>query len=288
MAIRKSFYYDPIRQGYDTNSWRTISGAPALVGSRLTLDNQAGIGAAIIHYVDFVKGEMVFDVNVPTVPTAGTNRSFGASRPNTSAYILFSLGATLTCITSDGTTTTSSSAITWDSNWTSANTIFKIRWEAGGAKFFVNNTQVYAVSDDSVPYGPLSLYLSDDSDSSMTIGDIVVKATQSAVYVSGTATTDTSVPTTNGNLSMASTITVAENVSLLVPTYYLPYSTGSFASNITVSDIISVIWGTAIPLFTQAVTVGENLVMFTNIQTMPLLSSTITVSENIALVKVSP
>ena len=70
MAIRKSFYYDPIRQGYDTNSWRTISGAPALVGSRLTLDNQAGIGAAIIHYVDFVKGEMVFDVNVPTVPTA--------------------------------------------------------------------------------------------------------------------------------------------------------------------------------------------------------------------------
>ena len=268
MAIRKSFYYDPIRQGYDTNSWRTISGAPALVGSRLTLDNQAGIGAAIIHYVDFVKGEMVFDVNVPTVPTAGTNRSFGASRPNTSAYILFSLGATLTCITSDGTTTTSSSAITWDSNWTSANTIFKIRWEAGGAKFFVNNTQVYAVSDDSVPYGPLSLYLSDDSDSSMTIGDIVVKATQSAVYVSGTATTDTSVPTTNGKLSMASTITVTEDFTPQIPILFTNPN-NIMSSVIILSDTIT-------DLIRGNVTTG----MIRN----PINNDPVTTTENISLV----
>ena len=123
MAIRKSFYYDPIRQGYDTNSWRTISGAPALVGSRLSIDNSAGIGASIIHQVDFVKGEMVFDVNVPTAPTSGTNRSFGASSPNTSAYILFSFSGTLNCITSDGTTTTSSGTIAWDPNAMSSFTV---------------------------------------------------------------------------------------------------------------------------------------------------------------------
>ena len=268
MAIRKSFYYDPIRQGYDTNSWRTISGAPALVGSRLTLDNQAGIGAAIIHYVDFVKGEMVFDVNVPTVPTAGTNRSFGASRPNTSAYILFSLGDTLTCITSDGTTTTSSSAITWDSNWTSANTIFKIRWEAGGAKFFVNNTQVYAVSDDSVPYGPLSLYLSDDSDSSMTIGDIVVKATQS--YVLTPKTSDSSVPVVTGKLSISQSVTVSDVFTPLIPTLLMNPS-NIISSAITISDVIA-------DLIRGNATTG----MIRN----PIDNDSVTITENVALVRV--
>lgn len=286
MAIRKSFYYDPIRQGYDTNSWRTISGAPALVGSRLSIDNSAGIGASTIHYVDFVKGEMVFDVNVPTAPTTGTNREFGAMAPNTSAYILFSFGATLTAKCSDGITTTSSSAITWNDDWTSVNTIFKIRWEAGGAKFFINGTQVAAICDDSVPYGPLSLYLADDSDSSMNVGDITVKATQS--YVLNPKTSDTSsTPSVTGKLSMSQSVTITENTALLIPELFIPFSTGSFSQGVTVSDVISVIWGTAIPLFTQDVTVSENLVMFKEEQEFALKYDSITVSEVITLEKVS-
>jgi hypothetical protein len=285
MSIRKSFTYDPIRQGYDTNSWRTISGAPALVGSRLSIDNSAGIGASAIHYVDFVKGEVVFDVNVPTAPTPGTSRSFGASSPNTSSYVLFSFGATLTATCSDGITTTSSSAITWSDDWTSANTIFKIRWEAGGAKFFINGTQVAVICDDSVPYGPLSLYFSDDSDSSMTVGDIVVRATQS--YVANLKTSDSSVPTIEGKISMYQGVTITENTALLVPELFVPYSTGSFAQSVGVSDVISVIWGTAIPLFTQAITVSENLVMFKEEQEYGTDYDSITVSEVITLEKIS-
>ena len=264
MAIRKSFYYDPIRQGYDANSWRTISGAPALVGSRLSVDNAAGIGASTIHYVDFVKGEMVFDINVPTVPTAGTSREFGASSPNTSAYILFSFGSTLTCKTSDGVRTTASLPITWNPDWTGANTFFKIRWEAGGAKFFINNTQVHAISDDSVPYGPLSLYLADDSDSSMTVGDIVVKATQS--YVLNPKTSDTSVPTTDGKLSMYQGITVSDVFTPQIPVLFAPFS-GVLSENV--------------------ISIGENLGFLVDPLFIPKTGGTtfeqITITEDIAL-----
>jgi hypothetical protein len=276
MAIRKSFYYDPIRQGYDTNSWRTISGAPALVGSRLSVDNSVGIGASAIHYVDFVKGEVTFDVNVPTAPTEGTNREFGMSSPNTSAYILFSLGSTFNCKTSDGTTTTTSSAITWESGWTGANTLFKIRWEAGGAKFFINNVQVYAISDDSVPYGPLSLYLADDSEDSMTIGDIVVKATQS--YVLTPKTSDSSAPTTGGKLSISQTVVIAENVSTLIPELMLPFTSGNLFQGVTITENISI--SEKFPCMVENVTVSENISMLEN---FPYIADDVTVSENIEL-----
>jgi hypothetical protein len=286
MAIRKSFYYDPIRQGYDTNSWRTISGAPALVGDRLSVDNAAGIAGSAIHYVDFVKGEMIFNVNVPAAPSAsGDTREFGASSPNSLAYVLFSFGDTLTCKTSDGITTTTSSAITWNSDWTGANVVFKIRWEAGGAKFFINGTQVYAISDDSVPYGPLSLYIYDASESSMTIGDISVKSTQS--YVLNPKTSDSTVVTTSGVLHTSQTVTATENIELLIPELFIPFSTGSFSQGVTVSENLAFLPGNFIPLFTQNVTVSENLSMFKNQQTIPLLNDGVTVSENIVLTKVS-
>lgn len=290
MAIRKSFYYDPIRQGYDTNSWRTISGAPALVGSRLSIDNAAGIGAETIHYVDFIKGEVTFDVNVPTAPTTGTHRSVGLSSPNTSAYILFSFSDTLTCKTSDGTNTTSSSAITWDSNWTGANTIFKIRWEAGGAKFFINGTQVAATSDVSVPYGPLSLYLADDAESSMTVGDIVVKATQS--YVLTPKTSDTSsTPTVTGKLSTAQSITVSENVSVLIPELMLPFVSGGLYEGVTASENVAFQWANYIPAFTQGVTVTENIVFLIDPLFIPDTGATafesVTIAESITLEKIS-
>ena len=104
--IRTSFYYDPIRQGYDTNSWRTISGAPAIAaGGRISVDNAGGSAGSVVHYADFLKGDISFNVNVPAAPGAAASRLFGVSAPNTAAYIRFSIDDALTCQTSDGTTT---------------------------------------------------------------------------------------------------------------------------------------------------------------------------------------
>lgn len=210
--IRTSFYYDPIRQGYDTNSWRTISGAPAIgAGGRLIVDTTADAGAAV-HYADFLKGDISFNVNVPAAPGAGAARLFGIAALNTVAHIRFSIDDALTCQTSDGTTTTESSTIVWNSSWTGANIVFRIRWEPGTAKFFINGSQVYAVSDASVPSGPMSLYLSDNSDAAMTIGDMTVRGTQS--YVMHLKTSDTS--SFSGLLSVFQNVTVTENLSIVV------------------------------------------------------------------------
>jgi hypothetical protein len=211
--IRTSFAYDPIRQGYDTNSWRTTAGAPSVIGGRLFIDNGVGIAGTAVHYADFLKGDISFNVNVPAAPNAGGDvRLFGVSA--SSSYIRFSIGTTLTCQTSNGITTTVSPTVIWNDNWTGANIIFRIRWEPGGAKFFVNGTQVYAVSDASVPHGTLSLYLYDNAASSMSVGTIDVRGTQS--FVMNPKSTDTTPTDTVGSLFRFDSVTITENIALTI------------------------------------------------------------------------
>lgn len=262
MSDRTSFYYDPIRQGYDTNSWRTLSGAPAIIaGGRLSVDS----GSAI-HYGDILKGDISFNVNVPVVPGVTESRSFGLSAPNTSAYILFAIGSTLICRTSDGTTSVDSAAIAWDPNWTSANIVFRIRWEAGTAKFFINGSQVYAITGDSVPAGPLSLYLQDDSATAMSFGDFNIRGTQS--FVMNLKTSDSS--SFDGLMFASQLVTVSENVTMAT-LLTLPWNGGNLSENVTVSDTIA-------DLIRGNGTTG----MIRN----PIVNEAVTISENISLIRV--
>jgi hypothetical protein len=275
---RTSFYYDPIRQGYDTNSWRTISGAPAvsaIAGGRISVDNEAGLPGSAVHYADFLKGDISFDVNVPLAPVEGVTRKFGVSAPNTSAYIRFSLTDSFNCETSDGINTTVSSDITWSSDWTGANTIFRIRWEAGGAKFYVNNVQVYAVSDASVPCGPLSWYLYDGADNSMTVGDLITRGTQS--FVMNPKTSDSTGTNPIGAISMYQGVTITESVTMLIPTIHIDkyesitvsesvtmrvFANEDFDEDITVTDVVSDLYIPTIHIdLDDDVTVSEDVTM---------------------------
>lgn len=211
---RTSFTYDPSRQGYDTNSWRTISGTPVIVGGRLSVDSGAGSGATI-HYADFLKGDVSFNVNVPVSPGVDSARYFGLSTARQTQYIRFAITDHLHCETASNAATTVSDALTWDdSGWNDTNIEFRIIWVAGGARFLINGTQVYQIYDESVPYGPLSLFISDESGSALTVGEIIVRETQS--YVMNPVTSDT----TNfgaGDLKMSQSVTITENIVLLTP-----------------------------------------------------------------------
>jgi hypothetical protein len=278
--ILTSFYYSPIRQGYDSNSWRTISGAPALdVNGRISVDNLVSIEGSAIHYADFVKGDVIFDVNIPVAPVAGVNRIVGLSSPNTASYIWFNFDTSLTCETSDGTTTTVSDDITWDSAWTGANTLFKIRWGAGYAKFFINGVQVYQISDDSVPYGPLSLFLLDGADSSMTIGDVVVLGTQS--YVMNLKTSDSSSTNVSGKLSMYQGITVSENVAFFIPSYKIPFTSGEMFDLITMAENLSMLIPTFVPSKYETITISEGIILAPVLK--PSIFDSVTVTENYSM-----
>lgn len=278
--IRTSFLYDPIRQGYDTNLWRTISGAPAVVNGRLSVDNAVGLAGECIHYVDFLKGDISFDVNVPAAPVEGTTRRFGVSAPNTSAYIRFSIGSTFQCQVSDGTNTWQAD-VSWNSAWTGENTIFRIRWESGCAKFFVNGTKVFTMSDMakystgdvfSVPCGPLSLYLYDGADTSMTVGDINVRGTQ--CYVLNPKTSDTTPTNPTGNISLSQSVTVTENVAIGIIVDV------SKSDAVTVSDNIS-IRANMNQGVNDSVTISEDAVASISVE-VPLYEE-VTASEDVSL-----
>lgn len=173
-----SFLYSPARQGYDLSSWKTIAGTPAIAAGLLNL-KAAGNGEAA-HYADILKGDISFNVT-PLTQGIASLCSFGlASIGGSQSKIMFSLTANFTCITTNGSTTTTSPILQWNTAWEGVPTVFRIIWEAGRADFFVNDTLVYQVSDASVPAGPLCLDLKDYSTvGNMAVGDISVRGSQS-------------------------------------------------------------------------------------------------------------
>jgi hypothetical protein len=64
VQIDTNFVYDPQRQGYDENLWKTISGTPAISSDKLRISN-----AAILHYGDCLHGFFNLVANVPATPT---------------------------------------------------------------------------------------------------------------------------------------------------------------------------------------------------------------------------
>ena len=287
MISRTNFYYDPIRQGYDTNLWHTIFGVPAIVaGNRLSANN-----AAIVHYGDIMKGEFTFNLYVPDAPGGNDSRIIGLYEPSTSAYIVFTIGTDLSGDVSNGSDTATTGAITWDSSWTGVNTNFRIRWEAGTAKFFVGDTQVGAISDVAVPAGPLSLYISDVSGTTMTVGDISAKNIQT--YILNPKSGDTTVY--GGAVIVAQGVTVSENLSI-VEYNYIPENTESVTvtenvslvvssneslnESITVTENLSINVGNYAPSVFEEVTVTENLNMYKGGENVVSVFDSITVTED--------
>jgi hypothetical protein len=218
-------------------------------GNRLSANN-----AAIIHYGDIMKGEFTFNLYVPDAPGGNDSRVIGLYEPNINAYIVFTISGVLSGDVSNGVDTATTGPIPWDSSLTGVNTNFRIRWEAGTAKFFIGDTQVGAITDIAVPSGPLSLYISDMSGTTMTIGDIQAKNIQT--YILNPKSSDTTVY--GGAILMYQGVTVSENVSL----YQAQYTPG----------------------FTESLTISENVHIVQVAD--PAKSETVTVSENVSLVRV--
>lgn len=220
-----NFYYDVPRNGYDTSAWRTLYGAPG-VGNSLTFKDTASI-----HFADVTKGDYTFNVTVPSTPANGDSRSFGLYQTSRGAYIIFNItGTTFSAKTSDGTNS-SSSTITWDETaWSGVAVDYKIRWEAGTAKFYINGGIVATINDVSIPGVPLSLYIADSSASALAVNHIEAQGIQSYLLTVGPEDS-----TFKSQLLKAESVTTTEAVTMLIT---ILYAAGS-SESVTVSENVA-------------------------------------------------
>ena len=177
-----NFCYDPVRQGFDANTWATITGTPTLANNKLVLE-----GAGILHFADILRGDAVFSINI-SAPAAGDDKKWGFAEYNKGAHLYFKVADDVFSVESSDGTTTKTTDIDWVSDWSDTNTEFRIKWEAGMATFYVggqlkatlNDTYALGVPTIAIPGDPMYLYAASDSSQAMKLNYIDVKGVQSS------------------------------------------------------------------------------------------------------------
>lgn len=168
---RVKFYYDPTRQGYDTNLFKTVSGSPTVSGGAIRLN-----AAKIIGYADLYRADQTMKVKVPAAPTSGDVRTFGFFQINANAYAVFKVvDAVFSCeCVFNGVT--KNEVVTWQSVWTNTFTDFRIVFNGFSAEFYVGGYRVAFINDASVPKVALSTYAHNANADNMDINYIEVEA----------------------------------------------------------------------------------------------------------------
>ena len=172
-----NFYYDPSRQGFDTNLWKVVSGAPAVVAPNLVINN-----AAIIYYGDLFRCDMTLNLNIPTVPIAGASRFFGLSQINKGCYMAFVIdGAVFKAVVFDANGNTNSTVITFEPTWANDFVDYKITWDGAFASFYVDGTLKARFDDISVPNFPLSPYIANANVDAMKLNNMQIMSAQTYI-----------------------------------------------------------------------------------------------------------
>lgn len=248
-----NFFYDPTRQGFDTESWSLISGNTPVAASGIIAIN----ASAIYHYGDILRGDITMLLYVPTAPTSGDSRVFGLYHYGKGSYLTFNIsGTTFTASSSDGTNT-NSVAITWQSSWTAAYTKFRIKWEAGLAHFFVGGVQQAVISDTSITGGPMSLYIANNNADNLNLQYIDAKGIQS-YYMN----TPLSGSITFGRaISKNDTLTISESITALMAIFVqnLITDTATVTESVSLGSGVGFLLGA--PSKSEALTVTESVTL---------------------------
>ena len=191
MTPKTNFLFDPQRQGYDTNLWKTLSGVPAINTNKLRLN-----AASIVHYADLYGCDLTMTMNIPAAPIAGDSRRFGLSSVNLGAYIVFDItGAVFTIQAIDGLGNTKTTTIDFLAAWAGSAIDYEIRWRGTYADFLINHVPVidttdatnktyaanYRLNDIAIPKGPLSVYIRNTNADNLDITAVVGKNIQTFI-----------------------------------------------------------------------------------------------------------
>lgn len=145
----------------------------------------------IIQYADFTTGTVAINAVVPLAPVAAQDKKWGVYSNAKEAGLYFEItGTTFRAVatsTADGqNTVTATSNITWNSDWLGVEVIYKIRWEAGLALFFINGVRVATIAfsdtaDLVLANTPMSLYVHNGNSDKLLIG--YIEATNLGAYI---------------------------------------------------------------------------------------------------------
>ena len=246
-----NFYYDPSRQGYDTEAWSLLDGvAPVVNGGYMFFSNNT-----IRHYGDILRGDFVFGMNFASAPKAGVSRIWGLNQANKGNCLTFNIsGTTFSANSSDGNGNTNSVVIPWLNSWTLTDTEFRIRWEAGIAHFYIGGGLQTVISDASITGEPMSLYIADQSFDGMNMKYIEAKAIQS--YFQNTP------------------LVGSQTFGRLVMTYD-QLTTSDVVTNLVITPLVQ-------NLIVDPLTVTENITVFYKILDAATILETLAVTESIS------
>lgn len=242
---RTSFYYDPIRQGYDNSLWHTLYGAPVVIPTGLEITS-----TAMIHFADCMKGEYVFNLKIPSAPGTSGSRRFGVMSYNKGAYIYFDISGDFTGNISDGQGNTASVSLVWDTNWTGAFVEFKVRWESGTAKFYANGTHLGSVNHIGVSGSPMSPYIVNESSDSVVLKYMEALGLQYYLLTTGVETIVATSPILIPLIFAGENVTVTEGL-----TFFIVTLVPSTFDSVAVSENVRI--NPSIPLMSEAVTVTD-------------------------------
>lgn len=192
---RQSWTWDAQRDGYDSASWKTLAGIPAISANKLVFNAASAIQKADI----LMASRITFAATVPTDPTAGDSRSFGLEALNSGAYIRFKIdGTDFTAECSDGGSLSDSCALTWDTDWAAAEAEFSIIFLPARVEFFVNGVMAGFLDNTKCPKIPLSVCVRNANADAMSVSYVTfTNAVQHSAGLSATVsvTADTEFPT---------------------------------------------------------------------------------------------
>jgi len=268
--IPHNFYYDPMRQGDGRGVWNWYSGDPFQQGGYLVLLNGSGI-----MYYDCGKGNLSMTLNIPTAATT-MDRQWGFKAGDD--YVLFDVsGGTFQAKTaSTRSQSTGSSTIAWDSAWTSTDTTFMVRWEAGIATFYINGIKRAQIADESIPYGPLSPFVFSDGSDLFRIKSVVGQGLQTLVLNPVETSADGGQPMGNANDAVSITESITSTTSTAGP---------SLNEALTLSESVTTSGPTGVATsVVDSLTITETTTGSVQMDFPTSVSDALTVSESVTVV----
>ena len=274
--------YDFTRRPYDVDWWGTTSGVPTVVSGNLQIG-----GAATIMSADFMRGVLEMELTIPTAPASGHTRQFGWKSEGQGAYAYFEItGTTFQAATGDGEGNTQTSAITWNSDWDNTATRFKIRWDASGFTFLVNDVRKAKISEETkMPRVPLSPYLRSTGATDTVLASYVSVIGAQTMFHVESVNSDYMPVDPGHSPSVSDTMTISEAITIA----QADNEAVSVSDTMTISESVSVVHGDneAVSIaetvtITEAVTIAhtdDELVSVSDTQT---IAEAVTIDNEIA------